>query len=102
MVQPILLHEPGSLQGNETVRVGSGPAAQPHGRVTTDVVAHWGTRHVVHAVAVAVRVGQLTLLLLQGLVTVAVVALVTVRTLVLMAVLTLVLVTVDVTVTCWM
>lgn len=83
------------------MRVGSGPAAQPHGRVTTDVVAHWGTRHVVHAVAVAVRVGQLTLLL-QGLVTVAVVALVTVRTLVLMAVLTLVLVTVDVTVTCWM
>jgi hypothetical protein len=92
------LHESGSLQGKETVAVDS--AEHPHGCVTTDVVAHAGTRQVRHAVAVRVNVGQLTLL--HGLDTVVVTVCVVVAVLTL--VLTLVLITVDVTVvvTCWM
>jgi hypothetical protein len=88
------LHESGSLQGNETVAVGKAPA-QPHGRVTTWVVVHCGTRHDLHAVAVLVRVGQ-GAALLQGFVTVEVKLVVVTRVVVL--VLTLTLTTVDVTV----
>lgn len=92
-----MLHASGSLHGNETVAVASAPV-QPAGLVTTDVVVQPGTKHVLHAVAVRVSVGQLTLL--QGLVTVVV--LVSVRVVVAVLVLTLVLITVDVTVCCWM
>ena len=92
VVHPILLHESGSLQGNETTDVGSAPV-HPHGLDTTDVVVHCGTRQDLHAVAVLVSVGQLTVL--HGLVTVLVTLTVSVR----VDVLTLVLTTVDVDVT---
>jgi hypothetical protein len=90
------LHESGSLHGNETTEVGSAPV-HPHGLDTTEVVVHWGTRQDLHAVAVLVRVGQLTVL--HGLVTVLVTLTVSVRVDVLTLVLTLVLTTVDVSVT---
>lgn len=57
-MQPILLQESGSLHGKLTTDVGSAPE-QPHGRVRTSVVVHWGTRQDRQAVAVCVMVGQL-------------------------------------------
>ena len=86
-----MLQESASLHGKETVAVGI--AAHPHGRVTTAVLVHCGTRQVAHAVAVRVKVGQLTVL--HGWVTV----LVSVVALTLTLVTTLVLTTVAVTLT---
>ncbi len=90
------MHESGSLQGNETVAVGKAPA-QPHGRVTTWVVVHCGTRQDLHAVAVLVRVGQ-GAALLQGFVKVEVKVEVKLVVVTRVVVLVLTLTTVDVTV----